>query len=334
MFYLTHPSDRHRDWRHLSRRGLSFLRYALLVASVGYILFYIANNWQGFSRVLVEVYANDRTRWVLPLLIICYLSSWLIVATQYFMPLRRHCLNVKFIENLALIILGALLNYTPFKAGVFYRFNYMKTRHAFSYGRFAGLQLARFFLMMLVAGLIGISALAYLIINTGQTSLLLLLSSIGLVVTGASPALAIRLFPKTVVNNRYLRDIFFTLEEMQHYPIEAVLFVMLLFVQVAVLMLQYHLIFLITGLSPSFVVTFLLVPAIMVLGVVSLSPGNIGFREMFVAAVFAVTGSSMGSGMLVGLLDRTVIFSCTLLFGALSFLYLEFILRRPILTDG
>lgn len=323
-------SRRYQNLRRLTRRGLSFLRYALVVLSVTYILFYVATNWQGVSKVLFEAFADDRIRWILPILVGCYFSSWLIVATQYYMPLRRHCVNVNFVENLSLIMLGALLNYTPFKAGVLYRFNYMKARHAFSYTRFAGLQLVRLFLMMLVAGLIGVSALAYLVLNTGQTSLLLLWSSVALITVGVSPAFALRLFPSGVSKNRYLRDVFLTFEEMQHYPLEATIFVLLLFVQVAVLLLQYHLIFLMAGVRPPLVVAFLLVPAIMVLGVVSLSPGNIGFREMFVAAVFTVTGSSLESGVLVGVVDRAVIFSCTLVFGVSSFVYLQFILRRPV----
>lgn len=332
MTNRPHASDSawNLNSRNLSRWVLAILRYAFVFASVAYILLYIANNWHGVSEVLFAGFEDQRMRWILPLLVGCYFSSWLIVAIQYYMPLRRHCPSVNFAENLSLIILGALLNYTPFKAGVLYRFNYMKSRHGFSYTRFAGLQLARLFLMMLIAGLVGISALAYLVLDTEETSMLLLLSSMGLVSIGASPAIALRLFPAWVNNNRHLRDIFLTLDEMQHYPREASIFVLLLFAQVAVLLLQYHLIFLIAGLSPPFVVTFLLVPAIMVLGVISLSPGNIGFREMFVAAAFAISSNSFDSGVLVGVVDRAVIFSCTLVFGVLSFVYLELILRRSV----
>lgn len=305
-------------------RVKTVFKWFLTVASVGFLVYFLVDNAAEFPK-LIEVWrARGKQGWTVFALIACYVMSWLIVAAQFYFPLRRVSPRIGFFENGALIIGGALLNYSPFKAGVLYRFYYLKKWHGVSYATLAGLQLVRILLTIGAAAFVGLSVLAIRYFESGQYDVgFITLCGIA-VACGIAPFfLPMRLLghysgPLAHVVHELARGI----RDLRENPMMGMVLLVLIGCQFAVLLGQYGIIFTILKLDPPLLAYLILIPLITMLSMVSITPGNLGLREFITASALSLSNVSFNSGMFVGLVDRGALLVATMVFGTASLVYL------------
>jgi uncharacterized membrane protein YbhN (UPF0104 family) len=311
------------------RIAKTVIKWLLTILAVGFVARFIITNLAAFPALYTEWRARGDQGWTVLALVTCYVLSWLVVAAQFYFPLRRLNANVGFTENAALIIGGALLNYSPFKAGVLYRFYYFKRWHDISYTTLAGLQLLRVLLTVGASGLFGLVAFAFAIAGNGNANWALL-SIFGLMTFGGSVAVAIapRLARRlTGPISRFATELVRGINELRRSLKLTLILFGLIGCQFGVLIVQYKIIFFVLGLEPPVVAYLVLVPLITMLGMVSITPGNLGLREIAIAMALSLSDVSFRSGMFVGLMDRGAITVATIAFGSLSLIYLVSIRR-------
>ncbi len=308
----------------------SLFQGIVTASSIGFLVYFIFFNIDEFTHLLRSWQDRQATWSIFPAIIACYLLSWLIVAAQYHTCLRRIGLSVKFIENAALVVASALLNYSPVKLGILYRLNYLNSRHRVPYGALASIQLIRFFLLLGVSGLFGFIAISFIYISEGNTDTnLFLLTVLAILVSTTPIVITSGIISSKLEKWRSIFTNFFSTTELISKDIRAILALcMLSLAQFAVLVVQYRLIFDLVGLTPPFSTYFILVPLVTALSLVSITPGNLGLREMLLAAVMSMTHNTFNSGIIAGVVDRGALILSTAIFGTLAILYLELIRRK------
>ena len=126
---------------------------------------------------------------------------------------------------------------------------------------------------------------------------------------------------------RYVHNLARGVQELRESPRMGLLLLLLIGCQFLVLLVQYRIIFLLVGLEPGLLSYLILIPLITILGMVSITPGNLGLREILTASALAVSAGSFDAGMFVGLVDRSGLLVATMLFGCASLAYLTFYRR-------
>lgn len=317
------------------QRIKTLLKWALTLVSLGFVAQFIVTNASEFSHLIPEWQKRGDQGWTLFALIACYLLSWVLVAAQFHFPLQRLCASIRLSENVALVIAGALLNYSPFKAGMLYRFYYFKKWHDLSYSALAGLQLLRILLTFAASGFLGIIVFSISLAHIAQVKqanfvlffvfALMLFGSV-LIVFFAGKFAGRVPKPLSGLAGELVRG----LNELQNSAVLTLILFALIACQFAVLGVQYGIIFHVLGVYPPVLAYFVLIPLITILGMLSITPGNLGLREIAVAAALSFSTVDFRSGMFVGLMDRGAITVATILFGLLALAYLAWTRRTTI----
>lgn len=301
------------------------IKWTFAVLTIGYLAYFVVSNKHELSAISGLWERRGEKHWLPFALLACYVLSWLIAATQFYLPLRRINSNIGLLENVALIMGGSLLNYSPFKAGLIYRFYYLKRWHSISYPLLAGLQLSRIFLTVGVSGLIGLYGLSIGFDEAGQYGYILagmfvLMAAIGIVPFLMPSELLER---NTGLLSHLTNELARGIREMRSGAIMITSQLLLIGCQFCVLAVQYGIIFFMLGLKPSMFAYLMLIPFITLLGMISVTPGNLGLREIITASALSLGMLSFKSGMLVGLVDRGMLLAATIVCGGVSLLYLS-----------
>lgn len=300
------------------------MKLVVSILTIGYLVYFIYTNWIEIPTLYNRVVGLDEKAIALLILLACNISSWLIVSVQFLVPLRQIGVKIGFLENAALFIAGVLLNYSPHKAGVLYRLHYLKKWYQVPYTSFIGLQIVRIVATFGVAGLIGLLALAFRYIVDGVYSFEMSVLVFLMFAAGVLPFfIPIKLLHKSnnMITN-IIKNLYEGIRGLRRDRLFAFLFVLLIALQFVVLFVQYYVIFRLTDYHPTFITYLLLVPLIIMLSMISITPGNLGLREVITASALSLTSGDFDTGMMVSILDRGVLFSSTLIFGIVSLLFL------------
>ena len=248
------------------QRIKSLLKWALTLVSLGFVAQFIVTNASEFSHLIAEWQKRGDQGWTLFALIACYLLSWVLVAAQFHFPLQRLCASIRLSENVALVIAGALLNYSPFKAGMLYRFYYFKKWHDLSYSALAGLQLLRILLTFAASGFLGIIVFSISLAHIAQVKqanfvlffvfALMLFGSV-LIVFFAGKFAGRVPKPLSGLAGELVRG----LNELQNSAVLTLILFALIACQFAVLGVQYGIIFHVLGVYPPVLAYFVFDPA-------------------------------------------------------------------------
>ena len=301
----------------------------LASSSIAYLSYYLIDNAPQLWETLYNRVFFGEEPWLFIMLIICYAMSWLIASLQFYLPLKRFGVDIGKSENLALFVAGVMLNYTPFKAGTIYRFDYMKERYGVSYSKFAGLQVTRILGTIGVSGMVGSLAIVAIYISGKFIPLELIIIVAALLLIAFTPFHLMKYKGniRLGIFSTPIDELLDALENLKNDSKQAAQFLLLIGLQLFVLILQYWLVFKIANIEPHVITYFLLIPFIAVLGMISLSPGNLGIREVVTASTMSLSNGTFELGMLVGVVERSVLLAATLIFGMCSLAYLTYLKR-------
>ena len=211
---------------------------------------------------------------------------------------------------------SVLLNYLPMKFGTLFRANYLKHRYGLSYSHFATFFMYMTFLMTAAASIVGLTVL--LLVYGLQEHENKILFFVFLVCIAISLMFLFIPLPVPKGNRRFvtlLRN--FLISRKNVFENKKAITIALLFLVLNFVLSAFRL-GIIYGtldldINPA---GYLILGAIgYVVLFISITPGAIGLRELFIGSGAVVIGVSLKSGILGAVIDRAVILSFMLVIG-------------------
>jgi uncharacterized membrane protein YbhN (UPF0104 family) len=237
-------------------------------------------------------------------------------AFEFTYMLRRLDVKEPFWEGFLLTGAGFLLNHLPFNAGLVMRAAVLKRDHALPYTSYLALVMVNAFVNMAMGGAIGLSAV-YSSAASGAATLPLALAFLALLL-GAIAAVFV---PVGWIPSgdwfvwRRLRKLLSGIGLVRGGPRNLALLATLAFTKVVVSGLRMVICFQVlhTELTP--LAAALLSSTTIVFSLLNLTPGNLGLREVAMAAVSTLLGASYEVGIAAASIDRAVLLVYTVISG-------------------
>jgi len=234
------------------------------------------------------------------------------------------CFNVRLpaYEWFGLSVLNSMTNYLPLRGGIAVKAIYLKKIHQFSYSFFLSSTAANYAIMFLSSGVIGVVASLLAMMKLGKFSLTIFFSFLFLIVSSMLILLGGAKIPK--MKNRFLQPIAEISTGLKHITSDhGFLYKLAALESLACLLYAFSLYYEYRTLSYDmpFIYCMMLSPLTLVSTVVSITPANLGVREIVIGAISRMIGSQFIEGVIVATLDRTVAMFWIFLMGAI-FTYL------------
>lgn len=282
----------------------------VLVACVGYV-----------ARVLYRQRAELASVWELSGLAIAGLLALNAVAHlqrayEFTYMLRRLGVKEPFGEGFLLTGAGFLLNHLPFNAGLVMRATVLKRDHALPYASYLALVMVNALVNVAMAGVMGLLCVAFAA-SRGSARVPLAIA-FGAVLAGA---FALAFIPTRWIPERggfvwdRLRVLGGGIRLVRGDAANLALLALFAFTKVVVAAIRVWVCFgaLSTHLSP--LAAALLSSTTIVFSLVNVTPGNLGLREVAMAAVSTLLGTSYEVGMAAASIDRAVLLVYTVVSG-------------------
>lgn len=302
------------------RMTLTALIGAVCVVWLGHVLW---TRWDELSGVL------DLHWWMLGLLLLLTCASHLQRALEFDFMLRRLDVREPFIDGLLLTGSALLLNYLPFSAGSVARAVALRRKHALRYASYVS--------ALLVASLVN-----------GQTaSLCGLIASLGSPVHGGGVPVVTLLFAGLFVGGTLvvavpaswaprgagifaerIRDVSEGIALIRNHGSGIATLAALSFLKLLLNSSRMWICFYAFGINLPLHTLVLLGSAAVVVSLVNLAPGNMGVRELVLAALSGATGTSATIGAAAASLDRAVLLGYALVVGAPGLYFVRRVLRE------
>jgi uncharacterized membrane protein YbhN (UPF0104 family) len=256
--------------------------------------------------------------------------TWILTAAQSGVLYRASGVRIGFGENLLLTVGAAFGSYLPMLAGTVVRFHYMKSIHGLRYARSGSISWLRTILLSLSTALFGLfGTIGLRLAGTPVSPVLfagfaLLLAAPLAVLVWREPRAWLERTPRA----RILRDFFDGLRALRQDRKHSLLVFVLIVLQQLCLAVRFAIAAHATGQSPSLLLLSILAPIAVFVSFVSVTPAALGLREGVMGYITYATGSSFGSGLFVGTVDRAVLLAMVTLFGGSSLAYLWHKIRR------
>jgi len=257
------------------------------------------------------------------ILIFLILLSWAANCLQMILLLRMEGVRIGFLENMLIQTATLMGNYLPMRVGSIMRFRYYKKIHNLDYLKFGGILGLRIFILLTSTGLfgcIGVIGLAFsgMPFNVSLCMVFFCLAFIPVVflLTPISNVLK-----RKNIFSGFLSDFLSSFITIRHHPTTVFRLIVLLFLQYLFLAARLYVSFDAVQVDLSGWMYMILAPTATVLSFVSLTPGNLAFREWVIGILSVAVGYDFSSGIFAGTVDRAVLVFTTFVFGTLSILY-------------
>jgi uncharacterized membrane protein YbhN (UPF0104 family) len=231
--------------------------------------------------------------------------------------LRRLGVSEPFREGFLLTGAGFLLNHLPFNVGLVMRAAVLKRDHALPYSSYLALVTVNALINLAVAALLGLVSVAATRPFRPETGWPLL-GAFALLLAAAMGAVFLPLgklrFGESFVGRR-LRLLAQGVELIRGNGSGVALLSTLAFTKVIGAAFRMWICFGLLGAEVTPLAAGLLASATIVFSLVNLTPGNLGLREVAMAAISTVLGSSYGVGMAAASIDRVVLLAYTIVTG-------------------
>ena len=218
---------------------------------------------------------------------------------------------------------STLVNQLPVPGGILSRGYYLKRKHNLTYTKFASSTFAIFFCSLAINGLIGLIALIYWKVSTGNTlPIILLVAFIGMLI----PILVFWIpLDRIKLPEKIQRWSHQAVEGWMMIGRNPGLLIKLTISQavlVVLLSFRYLIAFRMLSQNVTLSQTLLFASASILTQLVSIAPGGLGVREAIVAAVATVLGFDTGTSVVAVSLDRLVVTVVIVLTGWVSIMIL------------
>jgi uncharacterized membrane protein YbhN (UPF0104 family) len=305
-------------------RALGALQRVVGTAVLVGFIYYLVDRRSELDEIL-EASLGDLV--VLALLVGVTLT---INVVQNLLLIRRLDVSLRWSESFVLTLATNFGNYLPVRAGTLIVAHYLKVVHGLSYARFGSLFGIRILLTFIAIGSSGTIATLLVWANHGRLSLVLF----GTFTTLAASATLILVSPLPERRERSGR-VRRALEEasegairLRTAPALGAFVLVTNLLQQATLVARFYFGTRALGNSPPLEHLILLAPVASLASLTALTPGALGLREAAMGAATYAIGATFTSGMLVGTLDRSVLFGVVMLLGGVCFPYVWFKIRR------
>lgn len=244
--------------------------------------------------------------------------------------IRRLDVKISWREGFVLTFATNFGNYLPMRVGNLIVAHYLKSVHGLPYAHYGSLFGVRLLITFFGIGLLGLCATLVIWVSQGRSSFTLLLI-FGLLVAAATliwlvPLPAPHGSPGKV--RRIIDDAIRGALRLQRDPALGALVLATIVLQQATLVARFYFGTRALGSEPPLAHLLLLSPVASLASLAAFTPGALGLREAAMGAATYAVGATFTSGMLVGTLDRSVLFGVVMLFGAFCFPYAWFRIRR------
>jgi uncharacterized membrane protein YbhN (UPF0104 family) len=237
-------------------------------------------------------------------------------AYEFTYMLRRLGVREPFGEGFLLTGAGFLLNHLPFNAGLVMRATVLKRDHALPYASYLALVMVNALVNVAMAAVMGLLCVAFSAASGNARAPLAAIFSAILAGSLAAAFVPTRWIPERAgfVWNR-LRVLGTGIRLVRGDAANLALLALLAFTKVAVIAVRMWICFgaLQTRLSP--LAAALLSSTTIVFSLVNLTPGNLGLRELAMAAVSTLVGTSYEVGIGAATVDRAILLVYTVASG-------------------
>ncbi len=242
-------------------------------------------------------------------------------STEFWLLYRAQGLRIGLWENWLLFTAGQLGNLLPGQVGTLYRFRYLKVVHRFSYGRSGsafGANLVLTFASSAVAGIVGLVGVAA---TGGTVRPWIVAAVVGLaVVSIAVIAVPVPTVPVlTGPADRAWRGFRSGWNDLRRQPGVAGLVLALDLSKYLLVAWRFQISFALLGVDEPYWYFLVIAPAAGLAGLLSFTPGGLGFREAFVTAAAVGMGSGFDIGLLAATVDRGVMLAASVVLGSVGF---------------
>ena len=302
----------------INKRYINIL--TIIIISVGVAYIYI--KWDLFSRLF-------DMGWIqVAVIISSNIFNTLVGALPNKLILSKYKLKLKFSEWYGIFVWASLLNYLPLKAGLFTKAVYLKKRHSLSLGDFSSMTGLTYAITLLNKGFIGLLVSTLLLILDGN-NINVVIPIIFLII------IIIMAFILWSDIGRYkfkseiitkIQNIFANMR-LRNSDIRPVL-LLIIFINVAIVFdgLKYYLILSYFNVSIGFFNAMLVAIGASLSTVISITPGNIGLKELIAGLMMVGLGETMDNGIILSVVDRMFFTIILIIMGSIF----GYIISKPI----
>ncbi len=255
-------------------------------------------------------------------------------SAEFWLLYRAQGLHIGLWENWLLFTAGQLGNLLPGQVGTLYRFRYLKVVHDFSYGRSGsafGANLVLTFASSAIAGTVGLVGVA---VNGGTVRPWIVIAVVGIgVVSIAVVAVPLPSVPFLRGAPARLWGSFRSgWDDLRRSPGTAAMVLVLDLSKYLLVAWRFQVSFSLLGVHEPYWYFLVIAPAAGLAGLLSFTPGGLGFREAFVTAAAVGMGSQFDIGLLAATVDRGVMLAASIVLGSIGFAVTVPRLRRATRT--
>jgi uncharacterized membrane protein YbhN (UPF0104 family) len=222
--------------------------------------------------------------------------------------LSKYGLKLKFYEWYGIFVVTTLGNFLPMRAGLVFKAAYLKKRHSFTLGNFGSLMGLTYAIIYIDKCLIGfVVSVGILASNAVEISVILPITF--LIIAISFIVLISYDYSKHNVRNKYLTKVKSMFEGMKLQPSDIKpVAILIVAINIATILdaVKYLLIFKHYSVDIGFWGCILLSISISLSTLVSITPSNLGIRELITGIAFVGLGGDLNEGLVISIIDRVL----------------------------
>jgi len=308
------------------KKKINLLLYGLTLIAIPYLLY---SNIGEINKILISL-----NSWHICVLISISILCIILNSKAFDISISILGLNLNVLEWFTISNINNLYNYIiPFNGGQAVRARYLKSEYNFSYNSYISFISNLYLINLLISSMIALGIAAYLYFTTDKIEPYLILFLVGVTVALLTTLLAIRFnfinkfekLRKWKFLNKLMSNSTELLTSKQTFSLVGIYLARLSFMCLRLFLLLGFLNF-----NVNFFDVFLVLCVAQFSTVLSITPGNIGVREVIISSLGIVIGLNFEEVLYITFIERGIILLLTLLLGLISLWYITKIKKKLI----
>jgi len=272
------------------------------------------------------------------ILVIAFTSllSMLTLAVTFRLSISILGLDLKFSEWFGLTALNNFYNYfLPLSGGLAIRGRFLKKNYNFEYSKYIAFISNMYFVNLLISAGIGLFLSCFLYLKNGALGILpYLFIFSGILISLILAGLFIKYNNRSILPSKlekYIKKFRSANSEMWNKKFLLVIS-MLYLIRIILMTLRLYFTFRAVGIDVEFIALLLVSCLIQFTGLFSLTPGNIGLREIIVSLNSSLLNVDFNTIMNISIVERIIIMVTTFIIGFIFIVYYRVVLKTKIIS--